>query len=83
MRKIIDTIGSVDDLIENLIKTQEKINTLLVHMPKKCKLSFYNPKIIKPGLQPFDNQKIYLDTASVDGTTTIDRSYLVSNEKTF
>lgn len=50
-------------------------------MPKKCKLSFYNPKIIKPGLQPFDNQKIYLDTASVDGTTTIDCSYLVSNEK--
>ncbi|MBS5889001.1 MAG: hypothetical protein KIB47_04030 [Clostridium sp.] len=83
MRKIIDTIGSVDDLIENLIKTQEKINTLLVHMSKKCKLSFYNPKIIKPGLQPFDNQKIYLDTASVDGTTTIDCSYLVSNEKTF
>ena len=82
---IVDTIGSVDDLIENLIKTQEKINTLLVHMltnfPKKCKLSFYNPKIIKPGLQPFDNQKIYLDTASVDGTTTIDCSYLVSNEK--
>lgn len=85
MRKIIDTIGSVDDLIENLFKTQEKINTLLVHMltnfPKKCKLSFYNPKIIKPGVQPLDNQKICFDTASVDGITTIDCSYLVSNEK--
>ena len=54
---------------------------MLTNYPKKCKLSFYNPKIIKPGLQPFDNQKIYLDTASVDGTTTIDCSYLVSNER--
>ena len=55
---------------------------MLTNFPKKCKLSFYNPKIIKPGLQPFDNQKICFDTASVDGITTIDCSYLVSNEKT-
>lgn len=47
---------------------------------KIAELDYFN--ICKSGINQFDNQKIYLDTASVDQTNIIDESYTITyNER--
>ena len=83
-RYIVGVIGSVDDLIEN-IESQEKaiINVLSAHFSKFSSRTlvpfrFYDPVIIKPKIDSFIDEKIYLDTSSIDGIDPVDYSYTVT-----
>lgn len=83
---LIDTIGSVDDLIENIGLQREAMNSLIETKLSKfksfCPIRNYNPEIIKPGLHAFEGQKIYLDTSCVEKTSPIDLTHLITeNEK--
>lgn len=72
---IIDTIGSLDDLIENYDNQAHIICSLLKAEFKKFStvipFSFYSPRIIKSGIKTFDTTKNYLDTSSVEGINEI------------
>jgi len=74
-RHIVNTIGSVDDLIENYQQEIDKICELLdkslLQFPNRVEISSYNPKIIKSGIESFFNSKEYLDTSSVEGVNNI------------
>ena len=72
---IVNTIGSVDDLIENY---QERINKIadilsksLEKYPNKITIDHYNPILIKSGINKFNDNKEYLDTSSVEGINNI------------
>ena len=72
---IVDTIGSIDELIENYDNQAHIICSLLKAELKKFStvipFSFYSPRIIKSGIKTFDTTKIYLDTSSVEGVNEI------------
>ena len=72
---IVNTIGSIDDLIENYQQEIDKICELLdkslLKYPNRVEISSYNPKIIKSGINSFFNSKEYLDTSSVEGVNNI------------
>ena len=72
---IVNTIGSVDDLIENYQKRIDKIANILTKSiekySKKVTIDYYHPIIIKSGIDKFNNIKNYLDTSSVDGINNI------------
>ena len=72
---IVDTIGSIDDLIENYENQAHIICSLLKAELKKFStvipFSFYSPRIIKSGIKTFDTTKNYLDTSSVKGVNEI------------
>lgn len=72
---IVDTIGTIDDLIENYENQAHIICSLLkAELKKFCTVipfSFYSPRIIKSGIKTFDTTKNYLDTSSVKGVNEI------------
>ena len=72
---IVDTIGTIDDLIENYENQAHIICSLLKAELKKFStvipFSFYSPRIIKSGIKAFDTTKNYLDTSSVEGINEI------------
>lgn len=72
---LVDTIGSVDELIENYDNQAHIICSLLKAELKKFStvipFSFYSPRIIKSGIKTFDTTKIYLDTSSVESVNEI------------
>ena len=79
---IVGTIGSVDDLIENIDKRVNCLNKILADslsgFYEKVPFSYYNPKLVKTGIESFQGEKIYLDTSCVEGTNPIDYSYLIT-----
>ncbi|VEU64247.1 Uncharacterised protein (plasmid) [Mycoplasmopsis bovirhinis] len=81
---IVNTIGSVDDLIENYqgrIKIICKIlSASLKQFREKTFIKYYDPQIIKSGIDKFDNTKIYIDTSKVDGINTISGGDLITYE---
>ena len=82
---IVDTIGSIDDLIENYQMKVDKIceilsKSLLLY-PRKTEISKYNPTIIKSGITPFSCIKEYLDTSSVDEINNIFKSEVITYKK--
>lgn len=82
---IVNTIGSVDDLIENYQYQMYNICSLLKQAiaiyKTKCFISEYNPIIIKSGIIKFDKEKIYLDTSCVEGINNISSGELITNER--
>ena len=82
---IVDTIGSVDDLIENYDNQTNEICSLLKTELRKFSsvipISCYNPKIIKSGIKPFVATKIYLDTSSAEGINEISSGEIVTFDK--
>ncbi len=68
---IVNTIGSVDDLIENYQQRITKICNLLSASLKqyeeKSTFEYYEPKIIKSGIIKFDKTKVYTDTSTIEG----------------
>ena len=82
---IVNTIGSVDDLIENYKKQADKISEILKKSLNKYKeyvtIDEYNPNIIKSGIKNFDNEKIYLDTSSINGINNITSGEIVTYNK--
>ena len=82
---IVDTIGSVDDLIENYQSQSAKICSLLVKSlekyNKKCLFKEYNPKIIKSGIYMFDNSKEYIDTSSIEGINNFQKGEIITYTK--
>ena len=83
---IINTIGSVDELIENLQLQINKICSILEKsldsFNKFIPLSYYSPEIIKSGIKKFNNLKYYLDTSSAEGINNIiDRTSISYNKK--
>ena len=87
---IVDTIGSIDDLIENLNKQNSQLNKLISKLFIKYTKNIDKIKIgecsgysiIKSGINYFDSTKIYLDTASVDDDNIISKDYIITiNEK--
>lgn len=81
---IVNTIGSVDDLIENYqgrIKIICKILSVsLKQFREKMFIKYYDLQIIKSGIDKFDNTKIYIDTSKVDGINTISGGDLITYE---
>lgn len=72
---IVNTIGSIDDLIENYQQEIDKICELLdkslLQYLNKVEISVYKPRLIKSGIDSFSNSKEYLDTSSVEGVNNI------------
>ena len=85
---IIDTIGSVDSLIEKneeiILKTHKLIDdiylkeTNTLELVKISELDYFN--ISKSGIKKFENNKIYLDTSAVSDTNITDESYIIDYE---
>ncbi|MCM1296110.1 MAG: hypothetical protein NC311_11265 [Muribaculaceae bacterium] len=85
----IDTIGSVDDLIEK----NEEIITILHDFLNKKYSQFTDGKqiikignlnyfqICKSGIKYFEGNKIYLDTASVDNANIVDETNIIAYSK--
>ncbi|MFP4877199.1 restriction endonuclease subunit S [Metamycoplasma hominis] len=72
---LINTIGSIDDLIENLEKRKYKIEfifkkSLLIYT-NKIPISDYKIKPLKSGIKKFTGRKTYLDTSAVNGLNNI------------
>ena len=82
---IVNTIGSVDDLIENYQSQIYNICALLECAldvyKNKCFISEYNPIIIKSGIIKFDKEKTYLDTSCIEGINNISSGELITVEK--
>ena len=82
---IVGTIGSVDDLIENIARKRNAINlilsTSLYAKNEVVPLSAYHPNLVKPGIDYFQNFKTYLDTSCVETTDPIDYGFQVSYDK--
>ena len=82
---IVDTIGSVDSLIEKneeiILKTHKLIDdiylkeTNTLELVKISELDYFN--ISKSGIKKFENNKIYLDTSAVSDTNITDESYII------
>ena len=85
---IVDTIGSVDSLIEKneeiILKTHKLIDdiylkeTNTLELVKISELDYFN--ISKSGIKKFENNKIYLDTSAVSDTNITDESYIIDYE---
>ena len=78
---IVGTIGSVDDLIENIESRKRCLNSILETSLKRYSscvpFQSYHPILVKTGISPFDGDKVYLDTSCVSGTDPTDYSYIV------
>ena len=82
---IVDTIGSVDSLIEKneeiIFKTHKLIDdiylkeTSTLELVKISELDYFN--ISKSGINKFEKNKIYLDTSAVSDTNITDESYII------
>ena len=72
---IVNTIGSVDDLIEKYQLEVNKICELLKLSLKQydqlIEIEYYHPKIIKSGIDVFENSKEYIDTSSIEGINNL------------
>ena len=85
---IVDTIGSVDDLIEKneeiILKAHKLIDNIYLketntlELVKISELDYFN--ISKSGIKKFENNKIYLDTSAVSDTKITDESYIIDYE---
>lgn len=71
---IVNTIGSVDDLIENYENQASKILDIMGR-PLSDKFlvpfDYYSPQIVKCGINKYNKTKKYLDTSSVEGINNI------------
>lgn len=56
-------------------------NKLSKYNDKMCCFGDYNPTIIKSGILPFDKNKIYLDTSTVEGINNISSGEIISYNK--
>jgi type I restriction enzyme S subunit len=78
---IVGTIGSVDDLIENIESRKRCLNSILETSLKRYSscvpFQSYHPILVKTGISPFDGDKVYLDTSCVSETDPTDYSYIV------
>ncbi len=82
---IVNTIGSVDELIESYQSQADKIcqtleQALSVH-DDRCLINEYDPFIIKSGIVKFDKEKTYLDTSCVEGINNISSGELITYSK--
>ena len=71
---IVNTIGSLDNLIENYDNQISKLlNILELSLFDKSLVPFeyYAPQIVKSGIKKYNNAKNYLDTSSVEGINNI------------
>ena len=71
---IVNTIGSLDSLIENYDNQISKLlNILEISLSDKSlvPLEYYKPYIVKSGIKKYNNTKNYLDTSSVEGINNI------------
>ena len=80
---IVDTIGSLDDLLENLKEQKDKIIFIIQEKLKEftsgsIDFSELKPEIIKSGIYSFDNEKFYIDTSSVEGINNISNGEIVT-----
>ncbi|KDE41722.1 hypothetical protein NPL7_02280, partial [Metamycoplasma hyosynoviae] len=82
---IVNTIGSVDNLIENY---QERINKIcyilfisLKKYTEKISIKYYEPKIIKSGITKFDKTKIYIDTSKIEGINNMSNGNIITFNK--
>lgn len=82
---IVNTIGSVDDLIENYESRIIQIVSILENSIKfynsKVYFDVYEPEIIKSGITKFDHFKNYLDTSSIDGVNIISHGEKIVENK--
>lgn len=82
---IVNTIGSVDDLIENYEKQLETIYNLLKvslsNYSEKVSISYYNPEIIKSGVKKFTDKKEYIDTSAINGINNINTTSQITYNK--
>ena len=74
-RHIVNTIGSVDDLIEKYQAQISKICSLLElslsQYGQEVEIEHYHPKIIKSGISEFKGDKEYIDTSSIEGVNNL------------
>ena len=82
---IVNTIGSVDDLIENYQKRINRICTILsISLRKydeKVSIEYYKPKIIKSGIVKFDKTKVYTDTSTIEGINNMSDGEIITFSK--
>ena len=82
---IVNTIGSVDDLIENYQKRINRICTILsISLRKydeKVPIEYYKPKIIKSGIVKFDKTKVYTDTSTIEGINNMSDGEIITFSK--
>ena len=72
-------------MIENYQKQADKICYILKQSLNKYNdyiaIADYNPNIIKSGINNFDNEKVYLDTSSINGVNNITPCELITYNK--
>ncbi|MCI6107220.1 MAG: restriction endonuclease subunit S [Candidatus Faecimonas sp.] len=82
---IVNTIGSIDDLIENyndqIAKICNILSTTLNKYNEITYISYYEPEIIKSGINTFDKEKIYLDTSSINGINNLSNGEVITYSK--
>ena len=83
---IVDTIGSLDNLLDNLKDRKVKIISIIQSKLKEftsgtIDFSELKPEIIKSGIYSFDKEKFYIDTSSVEGINNISNGEIVTFKK--
>ena len=82
---IINTIGSVDDLIEKYQAQISKICSLLElslsQYGREAEIEHYHPKIIKSGISEFKGDKEYIDTSSLEGVNNLFSGETITYDK--
>ena len=82
---IVNTIGSVDDLIEKCQAQISKICSLLElslsQYGREVEIEHYHPKIIKSGISEFKGDKEYIDTSSIEGVNNLFSGETITYDK--
>ena len=72
-------------MIENYQKRINKIADILSksleRYPNKTTIDYYQPILIKSGINTFDNEKEYLDTSSVEGINNISSGEIITYDQ--
>ena len=61
----------IENYRERINKIADILSKSLEKYPNKTTIDYYNPVIIKSGINDFDGKKEYLDTSSVEGINNI------------
>ena len=63
------------------IKIADILSKSLEKYPNKTTIDYYNPVLIKSGINDFDDAKEYLDTSSVEGINNISAGEIITYDK--
>ena len=68
----------IENYQERIYKIADILSKSLERYPNKTTIDYYQPFLIKSGIDTFDNEKEYLDTSSVEGINSISGGEIIT-----